>query len=208
MLTHSQIWSAIDALAFRLDMTPSALAKRAGLDATTFNRSKRVSADGHPRWPSTESIAKILAATGVDIDDFMALVTGAARTVTATSLPFRPLDQFETSAIDEAGRPSGEGWDLIHSLAGGDNECFALGIGGNAYAPTYGDGDIIIASPSAPRRRGDKVLVLTNEGRMILASLEHGTSTQFRLRGFDGADLGAFKSWDVRLIARILWVSQ
>ena len=37
MLTHGKIWTAIDALARRYGLTPSGLAKRAGLDATAFN---------------------------------------------------------------------------------------------------------------------------------------------------------------------------
>jgi phage repressor protein C with HTH and peptisase S24 domain len=43
MLTHAQIWSALDRLAERKGISASALAKRAGLDPTTFNRSKRIS---------------------------------------------------------------------------------------------------------------------------------------------------------------------
>ena len=60
MLSHDRIWQAIDRLAEEHDLTASGLARKAGLDPTTFNRSKRVAADGRPRWPSTESIAKIL----------------------------------------------------------------------------------------------------------------------------------------------------
>ena len=53
MLTHAQIWSGIDRLAHRAGLTPSGLARRAGLDPTTFNPSKRFSRDGEkPRWPS------------------------------------------------------------------------------------------------------------------------------------------------------------
>ena len=62
--SHSQIWTAIDQLAARFDMTTSALAKVAGLDPTSFNRSKRFSPDPdvRPRWPSTESLSKVLDA--------------------------------------------------------------------------------------------------------------------------------------------------
>ena len=63
MLTHDQIWTALDRLAERAGITTSALARRAGLDPTTFNKSKRVTGEGRERWPSTESVAKSLAAT-------------------------------------------------------------------------------------------------------------------------------------------------
>ena len=69
-LTHDWIWQAIDALASRKDLSASALAKLAGLDATAFNRSKRFTPEGRPRWPSTESIAKILEVTGTTLDEF------------------------------------------------------------------------------------------------------------------------------------------
>ena len=67
MLTHKQIWAAIDALAARYGMSPSGLARKSGLDATTFNPSKRTAEDGKKRWPSTESVSKVLAATGASL---------------------------------------------------------------------------------------------------------------------------------------------
>ena len=78
MLTHLQIWRALDALAARHNMSPSGLAKLAGLDPTTFNKSKRTSADGRLRWPSTESISKLLDATGASVDEFLSLVASRA----------------------------------------------------------------------------------------------------------------------------------
>ena len=74
MLSHDRVWAAIDALAERYSLSASGLAKSAGLDATAFNKSKRYSSDGRPRWPSTESLAKIIEATGASIDEFLALV--------------------------------------------------------------------------------------------------------------------------------------
>ena len=63
-MQHSQIWRAIDALAARRGLSPSGLARAAGLDPTTFNKSKREATDGRPRWPSTESLARALADAG------------------------------------------------------------------------------------------------------------------------------------------------
>ncbi len=57
----------------RHGLSPSGLAKLAGLDPTTFNKSKRA-AGGKLRWPSTESVAKALKAVGASLDEFVALV--------------------------------------------------------------------------------------------------------------------------------------
>jgi len=111
MLSHDQIWGAIDALADRYQMTPSGLAKRAGLDATTFSRSKRVGADGRERWPSTESLAKILAATGANLDEFISLVASVGRqAVRQRTIPLIGFAQAGTGGFfDDNSLPSGNG---------------------------------------------------------------------------------------------------
>src|SRR5260370_21315850 len=79
MLTHAQIWTALDRLAARAGLSASGLAKKAGLDPTTFNKSKRITPEGRPRWPSTESVAKSLAATGTKVDTFVSLITDGGK---------------------------------------------------------------------------------------------------------------------------------
>src|SRR5690606_26417624 len=79
MLSHNRVWAAIDALAERYSLSASGLARRAGLDSTAFNKSKRLSSDGRPRWPSTESLAKIIEATNSSVDEFFALVEDRAK---------------------------------------------------------------------------------------------------------------------------------
>ena len=82
MWSHESVWSAIDAVAARHGLSPSGLAKKAGLDATAFNPSKRHGGDGRPRWPSTESIAKVLAATGETLERFVGLARRDAKPAT------------------------------------------------------------------------------------------------------------------------------
>ncbi len=72
-LTHAGVWQAIDRLAEKHGMSASGLARRAGLDPTSFNKSKRTSKDGKPRWPSTETVAKVLEATGETFAEFVVL---------------------------------------------------------------------------------------------------------------------------------------
>src|SRR6185503_9059276 len=93
MVTHLQIWRALDALADRHGTSPSGLAKLAGLDPTTFNKSKRGTANGKLRWPSTESLAKVLAATGASLDDFVALTADGIRHGGSRPVPLIGLAQ-------------------------------------------------------------------------------------------------------------------
>src|SRR4030088_3044976 len=110
MLTHGQIWTALDRLAERSGLSPSGLAKRAGLDPTTFNKSKRITADGRERWPSTESVAKELTATNSSIDTFWQLIGDSARTV--QSVPLLGFAQAGSPGhFDDGGFPAGKGWD-------------------------------------------------------------------------------------------------
>ncbi len=74
MFTHAQIWSGLDQLAKSKGYSPSGLAKLAGLDPTSFNKSKRKSPEGKPRWPSTESLAKVLAVTQSTMSDFVLFI--------------------------------------------------------------------------------------------------------------------------------------
>ena len=109
MLTHDQIWTALDRLAERAGITASGLAKRSGLDPTTFNKSKRITADGRERWPSTESVAKALAATNTSIDTFVQLIGDAPRTV--QSVPLLGFAQAGAGGyFDDGGFPVGKGW--------------------------------------------------------------------------------------------------
>ncbi len=70
-MTHDDIWKAIESFAKENKMSCSGLAKSSGLDPTTFNRSKRWSKEGQPRWPSTLSISKILSSCGTNMTDFV-----------------------------------------------------------------------------------------------------------------------------------------
>ena len=111
-LSHAQLWKAVDRLAARQGMTASGLARRAGLDATSFNPSKRFGPGEppRPRWPSTESVTRILEATGVSLSEFAALADDV-RPAPAT-VPLLGLAQAgEDGFFDDAGLPTGEGWE-------------------------------------------------------------------------------------------------
>lgn len=209
MLTHEQIWTAIDALAERHGMSPSALARRSGLDATTFNKSKRITGDGRLRWPSTESVSKMLEATGASIDEFVGLITSQLPARKQT-IPLIGLAQAGSGGFfDDAGFPAGTGWDEVNFPNMPEDHSYALEISGDSMQPLYRDGDIVIVSPTAPVRRGDRVVVRTKEGEVLAKELRRRTARTVELKSLnpDHEDR-VLPVEDVAWIARILWSSQ
>jgi phage repressor protein C with HTH and peptisase S24 domain len=209
MLTHNQIWTAIDRLAARSDMSPSGLAKKAGLDPTTFNKSKRVTPDGRARWPSTESVAKALAATGVTVDAFVKLITEGSR----AAVQQVPLIGFAEAGsggfFDDGGFPVGKGWDEVAFPAVNDQHAYALEISGDSMKPAYRDGDVILVSPAAPVRRGDRVVVKTKDGEVMVKELKRKTNKTIELQSLNSDHRNrSLAMKDVLWIARIVWASQ
>jgi phage repressor protein C with HTH and peptisase S24 domain len=209
MLTHAQIWSAIDGLAKRSGLSPSGLAKRAGLDPTTFNKSKRITPDGRARWPSTESVAKSLAATGASIDQFVALISESAHPP-AEAVPLIGFAEAGAGGyFDDGGFPAGKGWDEIPFPAVDDEHVYALEISGESMHPAYRDGTVIIVSPAAPIRRGDRVVVKTRDGEVMAKELKRKTTKSLELKSLNPEHPDRMlTSEEVLWVARIVWASQ
>jgi phage repressor protein C with HTH and peptisase S24 domain len=208
MLTHGQIWTALDRLAERSGLSPSGLAKRSGLDPTTFNKSKRITADGHERWPSTESVAKALAATNSSIDTFVQLIGDSARSV--QSVPLLGFAQAGAGGyFDDSGFPSGKGWDEVALPSADDEHAYALEISGDSMRPVYRDGDVIVVSPGTPIRRGDRVVVKTRGGEVMVKEMKRRTAKTLELQSLNPNQVDrTLAAADVEWIARIVWASQ
>jgi len=210
-LSHSQIWSAIDALAARMGKAPSARPRLAGLDPTSFNRSKRMSSEKppRPRWPSTESIAKVLQASGISLAEFAKLAEGDV----APNLGCVPLLDFEAAAqgghFDEMGFPGGQAWDTAAFPGLAEDGAYALEITGKTLEPIYRPGDRIVVSPARKARAGDRVLVKMASGALVAKQVAGLSQTHLSLAPLDGQtpdhDLDL---QDVAWVSRIVWASQ
>ena len=209
MLTHAQVWSAIDRLAARAGLSASGLARRAGLDPPTFNKSKRITAAGRARWPSTESISKALAATGTSIEAFVGLIQGGTG-APARGVPLLGLAEAGAGGyFDDGGFPAGAGWDEIAFPAVDDTHAYALEVSGQSMEPAYRDGDVILVSPAAPIRRGDRVVVKTRDGEVMAKELKRSTAKAIELKSLNVQHSDrTIATEDVLWVARILWASQ
>ena len=210
MLTHSDVWDAIDRLAKKYGMSASGLARRAGLDPTTFNKSKRIMPNGRQRWPSTESVSKILRATGAPLEEFTALLQGADGAMPVRRIPLIGHAQAgDEGYFDDAGFPTGTGWDEVDFPDLGDRNAYALEISGDSMEPVYRDGDRIVVSPAASVRRGDRVVARTAGGEVMAKEVHRMTASRVELLSINREhDDRSLAREDIEFIHRIVWASQ
>ena len=221
MLSHDTIWKAIDTLAERHRMTASGLARHAGLDPTSFNKSKRLRPDGRLRWPSTESIAKVLEATGASIDQFLSYLPAEMERGSLPEGAFPPqrgaiplLGFAQAGAggfFDDGGFPAGQGWDVVDFPTDPTHKAgvYALEVQGDSMLPLYRDGDRLIVEPGAQIRRGDRIVLKTREGEVMAKVLLRQSARTIEISSLNPAHPNrVFDMIEVEWIARIIWASQ
>ena len=209
-LSHGQIWKAIDGLARREGISASALARRAGLDSTSFNPSKRFGPGDppRPRWPSTESLTRILQATGLSLGEFAALAQDAPErpsTVPMLGMAQAGLDGF----FDDAGLPIGDGWEQTE-LPRTKETLLSLRVTGDSMTPLYREGDrIIVDREASDVRKGDRVVVRTTGGETLAKEVTGLTARTVTLASVNPAyEPRVVARKDIVWMGRILWVSQ
>jgi phage repressor protein C with HTH and peptisase S24 domain len=211
MFSHKQVWAAIDTIAERYGYSASGLAKKSGLDPTSFNPSKRNGPDGRPRWPTTESIANLLEAAGASVEEFSDLLTGRkGQPPKRKQIPLLGLARAGKGGFfDDSGFPVGNGWDEIDVPGVTDATAYALEITGDSMLPVYREGDTIIVSPGATLRKGDRVVVKTTDGQVMAKVMQRQTAKNVELASFNkDHDTKTLDMKDVDWIARIIWASQ
>lgn len=209
-LTHSGLWSALDRLASREGLSASGLARRAGLDPTAFNPSKRFGPGSppRPRWPSTESLNQVLEATGLSLADFAALADDDH--IRPATVPLLGLAQAgQDGFFDDAGLPTGDGWDQTDLPAAHDT-VFSLLISGDSMEPLYRAGDrVLVDRARTDVRRGDRVVARTLTGETLAKQIGTLTAGAVTLISINPAyPPRHVPHSEIAWMARILWVSQ
>lgn len=206
-LSHSQIWNGIDRLARRAGLTASGLARRAELDSTSFNPSKRVSA-GRPRWPSTESLTRVLSVCGVSLAEFAELAGDGAMEAPVPLIGFAQAG--DDGFFDDQGLPVGEGWDQMAFPGRAREGLFALEVSGDSMLPAYRAGDRLVVDRAVTEyRRGDRVVVRTTSGEVLAKELKRRTATRLELMSLNPEFRDrTLEVKDVSWMGRILWASQ
>lgn len=211
VLTHEWIWNAIDALARHKELSSSALARLAGLDPTAFNPSKRFTPEGRPRWPSTESISKILSATNFTLDEFTALAAEAERSRQPIPANVPLIGQIVNETVGgwhTFGAAIKDGLDANAKLIVGGGGPFAVEVADTSLEPVFRCGLTLVASSNAVSTPGDRVLIKPQGDLAVPRLLVGKTSRRLEivsLRG-DGEPIGIDRG-RIDWIARIIWSS-
>ncbi len=209
-LSHAKIWKALDALARREGGSASALARQAGLDPTAFNPSKRFGPGDppRPRWPSTESLTRVLEVTGISLAEFATLAEDSE--IRPPLVPMLGLAQAgEDGFFDDAGLPVGDGWEQTELPVPGET-LLSLRINGDSMAPVYREGDRVIVDRAASEvRRGDRIVVRTLGGETLAKEVATINARGLTLRSINEAyPPRTIARKDIQWMGRILWVSQ
>ena len=207
-MKYEEVWEAVDKLARQNGLSPSGLAKKAGLDATTFNKSKRIRPDGKKRWPSLDSINKILEVTNTSFEDFYNFSTSEESVEFRNFIPYtkfsklKKLNAFKKSSVDTSS------WNHL-KFPDYSDDLYAVDIDVSDYEPFYRPSSIIAVAKNSEIRRGDRVLVILNDGRTLFKEFTKRTASAVELADiFNQDELDIIKIRDIKIINRIVWASQ
>ena len=235
MLTHERIWLAIDMLAQRENLSPSSLARLAGLDASIFNPSKRFLGNGRPRWPSTESIARILSATGLSTEAFFVELLGERRCVVwpyqdilaqipasdiphlflETETPEPSIKRGETETATTSCPSSPPEARQLQKVSDPAERVFVLQLETDDFVPYFKKKAILLLGIFCPAQIGDRVIYFGHAKQakskelMLLGDIVSGSDDRLYIRPLTQAGLEepVLRS-NERQIAKILWASQ
>ena len=206
-MQYNQVWNAVDKLAKMQGLSPSGLAKKAGLDATTFNKSKRLRPDGKKRWPSLESINKIIEVSGITFEQFSHLGDDDDKVIQLNNvIPFIKLSKLKNCDIYQK-QVVTDDWEKIRFPDANEN-LFAIEICGDKFSPLFPDGSVLIVCKNSEIRRDDKIVIFKTDGSVDIRKFVRRTASTLEVVDMNDSKELSVPISDIRLINRIVWLSQ
>ena len=206
-MKYENVWDAVDKLAEKHGLSPSGLAKLAGLDATTFNKSKRIRPDGKKRWPSLDSINRLLEIFNITFEQFYALSAGTEEKENG-SIPFIKLSELNAQNFPVDFKIAAQNWSKV-LFPDFKETLYAIEVDNEAYFPLYRFGTMLIVSENSDIRKGDRVVIYLNDGSILLREFVRRTPSKLIVTDINHPEAEeTIAIADINLINRIVWVSQ
>lgn len=206
-MKYENVWDAVDKLAMSRGLSPSGLARLAGLDATTFNKSKRVRPDGKNRWPSLDSLNKLLEVCNLSFEQFYNM-SNREDEKEGNSIPFIKLSKLEENHEIEDKVLKTPEWNKV-IFPDLKDAMYAVDIDTNDYEPLYRNGSMIVLTGNSDIRNGDRVAIFMEDHKLLLKQFIRRTPSKLMVTDLnDNLKETAVAIAEIRLINRIIWASQ
>ena len=207
-MKYDTVWSAVDNLAKSLGMSPSGLAKKSGLDSTTFNRSKRKRPDGKNRWPSLDSLNKVFEFCNITFEEFYKYGETDNPPENLNTIPYIKLSGVSKREYCQDGEICTANWETI-CFPDGTKNLYAMEIDNTDYAPLYKFGTTLILAKHSEIRRNDRVAVFKKDGAFLLAEFIRRKPRTLELQNLTAPEESFSENIDdILFLSRIVWASQ
>ena len=207
-MKYDTVWSAVDNLAKSLGMSPSGLAKKSGLDSTTFNRSKRKRPDGKNRWPSLDSLNKVFEFCNITFEEFYKYGESVNPPENLNTIPYIKLSGVSKREYCQDGEICTANWETI-CFPDGTKNLYAMEIDNTDYAPLYKFGTTLILAKHSEIRRNDRVAVFKKDGDFLLAEFIRSKPRTLALKNLNAPEESFSENIDdILFLSRIVWASQ
>lgn len=208
-MKQEEVWRGIDHLADEIGVTPARLAKMAGLDQAVFSAGRRKRPEGGLRWPSMDSLAKVLDVADISLGDFVNYMYGNPDTKAGFRLPVQTLTNAgDADQYDMDGLPTGRAWDRVAFPDVQDPDCFGVIVDCDDYEPVYRQGDMLVCAPGVSVRRGDRVIYRRTDAGLEVGMLMRQTPFTVDIAGPDAQNIETIPAQDISWITRIAWARQ
>ncbi len=208
-MESDEIWNAIDKLAKINNMSPSAMAKKAGLNSTTFNKSKRIGPDGKKRWPSFESINKLIVAFNISLLDFYNIANPKnpnQNTLWPNLLPVCNYSNLKNEKIEQNTFVTSD-WPKT-AFPGRDENLYMLELDISNFEPFYNNGSNLIISKHTDIRKNDMVIIISKNGTVTIGKFFRQTMEYIELLPINAKASAKQSLSKIKMINRIVWASQ
>jgi hypothetical protein len=202
MISQETFWGVFDEIAKRNGIALSAMSVQTGLDKTSLLPSKRHH-NGEMRWPSTETLARVLNGMGMTERELAEILAGNAITTYTTGVPATTMSRLiSKKAFNDNGERKLDAWEVV-DLPIADSDTWVVMV--DRHQPDIRDNAQVMVSDKSEIRPGDRVLVVS-DAFTGFGKLRRQTATTTVIQDTETGDDHILQTPEVQKLSRVLWV--
>lgn len=198
MVKQETFWESLEKIAEREGIALSTLARQAGLDKTSMLPSKRYNLNGAMKWPSTETIGRVLNSLNISVQEYGAILAGTADA--KVSLPAVTLSDLKEAWTGLGVKEECKWSEIMLGSPRGKNNWVVL-IDSDRD-PILPEGTTVVADDDTEPRPNDRVVVVSGDQTGIY-KFRRLMKTHLVVSSVDGRETSQIPIEDVTKISRV-----